>query len=45
MANSPVDRDKEYMYQMWGTTRLITDYWTKPRKTEDPDEIEDKEDK
>ncbi|NBW57366.1 hypothetical protein EBR43_06200, partial [bacterium] len=22
----PVDRDKEYMYKMWGTTSLITDY-------------------
>jgi hypothetical protein len=26
MSNLPVDRDKNYMYQMWGTTRLITDY-------------------
>ena len=26
MGNSPVDRDKKYMKQMWGTTRLITDY-------------------
>lgn len=26
MANSPVDRDKEYMYKTWGTTRLVTDY-------------------
>ncbi len=32
MANSPVDRDSEYMYKMWGTTNLITDYWTKPQK-------------
>lgn len=22
------DRDKEYMYRMWGTTNLITDYWS-----------------
>ena len=22
----PSDRDKQYMYQMWGTTSLITDY-------------------
>ena len=26
MGNSPVDRDKKYMKQMWGTTRLVTDY-------------------
>ena len=26
MSNLPVDRDKNYMYQMWGTTKLITDY-------------------
>jgi hypothetical protein len=26
MANLPVDRDKNYMHQMWGTTKLITDY-------------------
>jgi hypothetical protein len=26
MANSPVDRSKEYMRSMWGTTSLITDY-------------------
>ena len=29
MANLPVDRDKNYMYQMWGTTNLVTDYDTK----------------
>ena len=39
MAKYHVDRDVKYMYQMWGTTGLITDYWTKPRKTEDPEEI------
>lgn len=22
----PVDRNKDYMYQMWGTNRLVTDY-------------------
>jgi len=22
------DRDSEYMYKMWGTTNLITDYWS-----------------
>jgi hypothetical protein len=26
MSNLPVDRDKNYMYDMWGTTKLITDY-------------------
>ena len=26
MSNSPVDRDKNYMYDMWGTTKLVTDY-------------------
>jgi len=26
MSNLNVDRDKEYMYSMWGTTSLITDY-------------------
>lgn len=26
MSNFPVDRDKEYMYKMWGTTKLVTDY-------------------
>ena len=35
MGNSPVDRDKDYMYKMWGTQSLITDYWTQPHKTND----------
>ena len=26
MSNLPVDRDKNYMYQMWGTTKLVTYY-------------------
>ncbi len=26
MSNLPVDRDKNYMYQMWGTTSLTSDY-------------------
>jgi hypothetical protein len=26
MSNLPVDRDKNYMYQMWGTKSLVTDY-------------------
>ena len=38
MANSPVDRDENYMKSMWGTSSLTTDYWSLPRKTEDPEE-------
>jgi hypothetical protein len=30
MSNLPVDRDTNYMRDMWGTTSLITDY-EKPR--------------
>jgi hypothetical protein len=26
MSNLPVDRDENYMYKMWGTTTLATDY-------------------
>lgn len=26
MSNLPVDRNKDYMYQMWGTNKLATDY-------------------
>jgi hypothetical protein len=26
MSNLPVDRNKDYMYQMWGTKKLVTDY-------------------
>ena len=40
MGNSPVDRNTEYMKAMWGTTSLMTDYWSLPRKTEDPEEME-----
>ncbi len=32
MSNLPVDRDKNYMYQMWGTTNLVTDYNAKLEK-------------
>jgi hypothetical protein len=35
MGNSPVDRDIDYMYQTYGTKRLITDYWTKPPEIDD----------
>ena len=43
MGNSPVDRDKDYMYQTFGTKSLITDYWSMPHKTEDPEEIKQEE--
>ena len=33
MGNSPVDRDKKYMKQMWGTTRLATDYIVEEKMT------------
>lgn len=34
MANSPnPDRDAKYMREMWGTTRLITDYEYEKRVT------------
>ena len=26
MSNLPVDRDSDYMREMWGTAKLITDY-------------------
>ena len=26
MSNLPVDRDSNYMYQMWETDKLVTDY-------------------
>lgn len=32
MSNLNVDRDKEYMYQMWGTKGLITDYKDNSKK-------------
>ena len=38
MGRASVDRDSKYMYKMWGTTNLITDYWSLPHKTEDPEE-------
>jgi hypothetical protein len=33
MANSPVDRDVNYMREMWGTESLITDYNAKIKKS------------
>jgi hypothetical protein len=32
MSNLPVDRDSNYMREMWGTTKLITDYENNPSK-------------
>ena len=32
MSNLPVDRDPSYMYSMWGTTKLVTDYQNIPNK-------------
>ena len=26
MGQSPVDRNSDYMYEMWGTTKLVSDY-------------------
>lgn len=31
----PSDRDSNYMYKMWGTTKLITDYQEKTQKIEE----------
>jgi hypothetical protein len=33
MSNLKVDRDAEYMRQMWGTSCLSTDYYTNTDKT------------
>lgn len=52
MAQSPVDRDSEFMKSAWGTTSLITDYWSLPsdtphklkRQTELHEEIRNDED-
>jgi len=35
MGNSPIDRNNEYMREMWGTTSLTSDYWSLPHKTND----------
>ena len=32
MGQQPVDRDKKYMEETWGTTRLVTDYGDLPKK-------------
>jgi hypothetical protein len=35
MGNLPVDRDKNYMREVWGTTSLTTDYWSLSKNTKD----------
>jgi hypothetical protein len=30
MSNLPIDRNSNYMRQMWGTTKLVADYEQKP---------------
>jgi len=33
MANNPnPDRNVDYMKETWGTTSLITDYWSNPKQ-------------
>lgn len=32
MGNSPVDRDISYMKEVWGTTSLVSDYWSLPKE-------------
>ena len=32
MGQSPVDRNREYMREMWGTTHLATDYHSQHQK-------------
>ena len=43
MGNLKVDRNKDYMYQTWGTTSLITDYWSMPIKTNAPEDFTSEE--
>ena len=37
MGNLPVDRDKNYMREMWGTTKLVTDYYRDEKMTPQSD--------
>lgn len=39
MSNLPVDRDKNYMKSMWGTTKLITDYDSSTKKEVNEEKI------
>jgi hypothetical protein len=41
MSNLPVDRDKNYMRQMWGTTKLVTDYQSLTTKETIQESIDD----
>ena len=43
MGNSPVDRNEEYMKEVWGTTSLITDYWSLPKNAPQDTPVELKE--
>lgn len=38
MGNSPVDRSINYMKKVWGTTSLVTDYWSLPKRIKESDE-------
>ena len=37
MGNSPVDRNSNYMREMWGTTKLVTDYPQNKKMTTEHD--------
>jgi|TARA_B100001059_G_scaffold92409_1_gene91488 hypothetical protein len=37
MGNSPVDRNSNYMKEMWGTTKLVTDYYQDEKMTSEHD--------
>lgn len=37
MGNSPVDRNSNYMREMWGTTKLVTDYYQDEKMTSEHD--------
>ena len=37
MGNSPVDRNSNYMKEMWGTTKLVTDYYQNEKMTPEHD--------
>jgi hypothetical protein len=43
MGNSPVDRNEAYMKEVWGTTSLITDYWSLPKNAPQDTPVELKE--
>jgi|SaaInlV_120m_DNA_3_1039746.scaffolds.fasta_scaffold07228_3 hypothetical protein len=41
MANSPVDRNVNYMKKMWGTNKLVTDYGSENSLTEKTEFIQE----